>query len=133
VIEGRCICGQVRFEVRAPFEAAGYCHCRHCQRRSGSAWGAGARVAAEGVVVTAGEQRIRTWVPDSGKPKHFCSNCGGHLFAGERTPGSTMGVRLGTLEGDPGIRPEYRQWVESSPEWEPIPDDGLPRYSRGRP
>jgi hypothetical protein len=123
----------VRFEIRKPFLAAGYCHCLHCQRRSGSAWGAGGRLEPDGLVVTAGEELIRTWVPESGRPKHFCSNCGGHVFAGDREPGAVLGVRLGTLEGDPGIRPEYRQWVDSSPAWMPIPDDGLPRYPEGRP
>jgi hypothetical protein len=41
-------------------------------------------------------------------------------------------VRLGALDGDPGIRPQWRQWLESAPEWEPIPEDGLPRYPQQR-
>jgi hypothetical protein len=36
------------------------------------------------------------------------------------------------VEGDPGIRPRWRQWVESAPDWEPIPEDGLPRFPRRR-
>ena len=31
-------------------------------------------------------------------------------------------------QGDPGIRPQYRQWVSSAVSWETIPDDGLPRF-----
>ena len=43
-----------------------------------------------------------------------------------------MSVRLGTLDGDPGIRPQYRQFVAYAAPWEPIPDDGLPRYEEQR-
>ena len=51
---------------------------------------------------------------------------------GDPAAGGTVGVRLGAIDGDPGIRPRWRQWVESAPEWEPIPDDGLPRFARRR-
>ena len=43
-----------------------------------------------------------------------------------------VGIRLGTLDGDPGIRPQWHQWLDSAPDWEPIPDDGLPRFSGAR-
>ena len=44
-----------------------------------------------------------------------------------------VSVRLGAVDGDPGIRPECRQWVSSAAVWEEIPDDGLPRYDEGAP
>ena len=40
----------------------------------------------------------------------------------------TMGVRLGTIDGDPGIRPQWHQFTAYTAVWEPLPDDGLPRY-----
>jgi hypothetical protein len=43
-----------------------------------------------------------------------------------------VGVRLGALDGDPGIAPRWRQWLSSAPGWAPIPDDGLPRYPETR-
>jgi hypothetical protein len=42
-------------------------------------------------------------------------------------------VRLGTFDGDPGIKPQWRQFVAYASPWEPIPDDGLPRYPEGKP
>jgi hypothetical protein len=39
-----------------------------------------------------------------------------------------MAVRMGAFDGDPGIRPSFRQFVAYAAPWEPIPDDGLPRY-----
>jgi hypothetical protein len=37
-------------------------------------------------------------------------------------------VRLGTFDSDPGVRPAVRQFVAYAAPWEPIPDDGLPRF-----
>ncbi len=130
-LTGGCPCGTVRFEVTAPFETAGYCHCKRCQRRSGALWTLNAVVDGAGFAVVAGAEAVRTWRPETGKPKSFCGECGGHLFSG--VPGDdAIGVRLGAVDDDPGIRPSWRQWLESAPDWEPIPDDGLERFPRSR-
>ncbi len=131
-LRGRCGCGAVRFEVRAPFTRALYCHCHRCQRRTGASAAASARVARADFAVTSGADLIRSWEPEGGMPKAYCGECGGHLFAGS-LDGDFVAVRLGAVEGDPGIRPEYRQWVTSAAPWEPIPDDGLPRYEQSAP
>ena len=44
-----------------------------------------------------------------------------------------VGVRLGTLDSDPGIRPGWHQFIAYAASWEPIPQDGLPRYEETRP
>ena len=131
MVTGSCACGAVRFEVTAPFDTAGYCHCKRCQRRSGALWSLNAMVAPEALRIVAGADAIRTWRPADGFPKAFCAHCGGHLYSGDEGTG-VVGVRLGTLDGDPGIRPQWRQWLESAPGWEPIPDDGLPRFQQRR-
>lgn len=129
---GRCGCGAVRFEVRGPFLSARYCHCHRCQRRTGTGFSASARVAREDFEVLTGEDLIRSWEPAGGMPKAYCGECGGHLFAGS-LDADFVAVRLGTIDGDPGIRPEARQWVSSAASWEDIPDDGLPRYDEAAP
>jgi hypothetical protein len=131
MITGSCACGAVRFEVTAPFDTAGYCHCKRCQRRSGALWSLNAMVAPDALRIVAGADAIRTWRPADGSPKTFCAACGGHLYSGDESTG-VVGVRLGTLDGDPGIRPQWHQWLESAPDWEPIPDDGLPRFQQRR-
>jgi len=42
----------------------------------------------------------------------------------------TVWVRMGVLEADPGLRASRHTWVDSAPAWLPVPEDGLPRYSR---
>jgi hypothetical protein len=131
-LTGTCLCGAVRVRVTAPFETAGYCHCKRCQRRTGTTSTLGAKVAVDGFEVLEGGDSIRTWRPPDGQPKSFCVHCGGALFSGDLERGPTIGVRLGMLDGDPGIRPEWHQWVASAPEWAPLPDDGLPRFPGSR-
>jgi hypothetical protein len=127
-LTGGCLCGAVRFEVTEPLEVAGYCHCTRCQRRTGAAASAQARVEPGSVRIVQGEDALGAWEPPDGMAKVFCSACGAHLWSrspGESTP---LAVRLGAFDGDPGIRPSYRQHVASAAPWEPLPDDGLPRY-----
>ncbi len=127
-LTGSCLCGSVRFEVTEPLVFAGYCHCTRCQRRTGNGASASARVAPGSLRVTSGEELIRSFDPAEGFKKAFCSACGGALWAQNPSDPEMKFVRMGALDGDPGIRPSYRQFVAYAAPWEPIPDDGLPRY-----
>jgi hypothetical protein len=135
LITGGCLCGGVRYEVTAPFVSANYCHCTRCQRRTGTAASANGRTADGSFRVTQGEDLISCWDPgDGGFPKCFCSVCGSALYSKNPETGADIAVRLGTVDGDPGIRPEKHQFVAYAAVWEPLPDDGLPRFdesSRG--
>jgi hypothetical protein len=131
-LTGHCLCGRVRFEISEPLVSAGYCHCTRCQRRTGTAASASARVVPGSLRVVAGEELVRAWTPPDGFAKVFCSNCGGALWSQDPHDPEAVGVRLGTLDGDPGIRPQWHQYVAYAAPWEPIPDDGLPRFDEAR-
>ena len=132
-LTGGCLCGGVRFEVTEPLVFAGYCHCTRCRGRTGAAARASARVAPGSLRITAGEELVRSYVPPDGLAKDFCSACGAALWSRDPNDPSVMSVRLGAFDGDPGIRPSMRQYVAYAAAWEPIPDDGLPRYPEARP
>jgi hypothetical protein len=72
------------------------------------------------------------WQPDDGGEKWFCGECGSALFGRNPAHADPIGIRMGTFDGDPGIRPSVRQFVSSAAPWEPIPDDGLPRFPQSR-
>jgi hypothetical protein len=127
-LTGGCLCGAVRFEVTEPLGSAGYCHCTRCQRRTGSAASVSARVVPGSLRIVSGEELLASFDPADGFKKVFCSSCGGALWAQHPTDSLFRFVRLGTFDRDPGIRPSYRQFVAYAAPWEPIPDDGLPRY-----
>ena len=132
-LTGGCLCGAVRFEVSALLGAAGYCHCTRCQRRTGTAASPQARVAPRSLRVTQGEDEIRAYVPERGFEKLFCSRCGSALWSRDPDDHDVLSVRLGAFDGDPGVRPSFHQFVAYAAPWEPLPDDGLPRYPERRP
>lgn len=127
-LSGHCLCGGVRFEIHGELRNARYCHCTRCQRRTGTAASAQARLDPEDLRILAGEELVRAWEPPDGFAKLFCSRCGSSLFSRSPDDPRVMSVRLGVIDRDPGVRPESRQHVSSAAPWEPIPDDGLPRY-----
>jgi hypothetical protein len=132
-LTGGCNCGAVRFEVTEPLLSATYCHCTRCQRRTGTAASANARVEPGSFRVVEGEARLRAWKPESGAQKWFCGDCGSALFSRSPSDPDQVGVRLGAFDSDPEIRPGRRQFVAYAAVWEEIPDDGLPRYPETRP
>ena len=132
-LTGGCLCGGVRFEVTAPLESTGYCHCTRCQRRTGTAASPQARAARGSLRITAGEELVRSFDPDDGFSKQFCSACGSSLWSRSPHDPEVISVRLGAFDADPGVRPAYRQFVAYAAPWEPLPDDGLSRYPERRP
>jgi hypothetical protein len=91
------------------------------------------RVAREQFRLLSGEELIRVFSPEGGKAKAFCGECGSSLFGGDWPEGEEISVRLGSLEGDPQIRPQYHTFVGSRAPWDKLLDDGLPRYEELKP
>jgi hypothetical protein len=56
------------------------------------------------------------------------SHWGSALFSGDPFCDLEVAVRLGALDRDPGVRPQYRQFLAFAAPWEPVPEDGLTRY-----
>ncbi len=132
-LTGSCGCGAVKFEIDAPLVGAAYCHCTRCQRRTGGGSSATALAQPGSIRVTEGDDHLAAWAPGDGWDKLFCSECGSAMFG--RPPGTDglAAVRLGVIDGDPGVRPAARQFVAYAAPWEPIPDDGLPRFDERLP
>ncbi|HTR33376.1 MAG TPA: GFA family protein [Gaiellaceae bacterium] len=131
-LTGGCLCGGVRYEIDAPLVWAGYCHCTRCQRRTGTGSSANATVADGSLRIVAGAELVREWRhPDGGAVKCFCGTCGGALWSRHPETGETS-VRLGTIDGDPGIRPSYHQFVDYAATWEAVADDDVVRFPERR-
>jgi len=132
-LTGACGCGAVTFAIVAPPIGATYCHCTRCQRRSGTAASPQIMLAPDSFRVLSGQDSLAAWRPPDGFEKWFCRDCGSQLFSCRPGDAHPMSVRFGALDQDPGIRPTLRQFVTDAAPWEPIPDDGLPRYPERRP
>jgi hypothetical protein len=131
-LTGGCNCGGVRYEIDAPLTGANYCHCTRCQRRTGVAASAQGYPPPGAFRLVQGEELLGAWEPGDGWAKIFCTRCGSSLMSRNPQDHEQVSVRLGTFDGDPGVRPQLRQFVDYAAAWEPIPDDGLPRYPESR-
>jgi hypothetical protein len=128
-ISGGCLCGSVRFELSEPPLEAGYCHCTRCQRRTGNASSAQARIDGRTFRLLSGEQAVKAWRhPEGGFEKLFCRECGAQLFSRNPDDPKQMSVRMSAFDEDPGVRPSWRAFVANAAPWEPVPDDGLERF-----
>src|SRR5688500_14841635 len=133
MITGGCLCGAVRYEVTGPFLRAGHCHCPRCRKHSGAAIGTQGRVRREDFRLVSGEEALRVYRPaPDAAVKVFCSICGSSIFGGTWPEGPEVSIRLGSVDGDPGIRPQYHTFVDSRAPWDEITDD-LPQFPEGLP
>jgi hypothetical protein len=127
---GSCLCGGVRFVITAAFRRANHCHCSRCRKHSGTFGETQGRVPRSGFRLLDGPDLIRVFRPEGGTARAFCSVCGSSLFGASWPDGDEVSVRFGTLDGDPGLRPQYHAYVSSKAVWELVPCDGLPRYQQ---
>ena len=126
---GGCLCGAVRYECTGEPVFALLCHCRDCQRQSGSAYAAGWRVPAAGFRVTQGEPKLFVKSADSGNviTRAFCPDCGSMLFLQVSARPDLVAIRVGTLDDPSGFRPVADIFVKSAQPWDYMKPD-LPKY-----
>ena len=132
MLKGSCQCGGVHFEVPAEFENMSFCHCTTCKKISGGVGTANARARSDSIRIVEGEELLRTYQPDEGSAKTFCSTCGSNLFGGGWPASESSSVRLAAFGPDFDRKPEAHTFVRSMAAWEIVPDDGLPRYETRR-
>jgi len=128
ILTGACMCEQVRFEIDAPLVAALYCHCRRCQRRSGTAFSATAATIPGSFRLVEGAELVSSWRPADGWEKFFCRECGSHVYTTDPADPQKLSVRMGTLDCDPGIRPIVHQFTAYAAAWDPLLADELPKF-----
>lgn len=128
-IEGSCLCGRVRFQVRGEPVVMGYCHCSRCRKAGGSAFLSNIVYRRDDFAWTAGEERVATYTaaaPNSLR-RSFCTNCGAYL--GEPyCEGEHVVLAASTLDSDPGVRPTFHEYTAHKAPWFEITDD-LPQYA----
>lgn len=109
--QGGCLCGAVRYELKAPPLRVTICHCKFCQRATGSAYLVEPVFRLEDLRIAAGAPTIYDHRSEgSGKMVsiHFCATCGTKLYLSfERFP-DVCGVYAGTFD-DPN-------WFEIGPD-----------------
>jgi hypothetical protein len=121
----------VQFELPESFEPRSFCHCTTCKKLSGGVGTANGRVRSDEVNILEGEELLRTYQPEEGSAKTFCSVCGSNLFGGGWPESDQASVRLSAIDSPLEGRPKKHLYVRSVASWEILPDDGLERLDAG--
>jgi hypothetical protein len=130
---GRCVCGAVHVAIDGVPVRMAQCHCRDCQRASGTGHVSNAIFDAGDVTIT-GETRGHTVTTASGNSytRHFCPACGGRLYAiNTGRPGMVI-VHVGMLDDTSWFNPEVVIYTRSRPHWD-ITTDAVPNYEMAPP
>ena len=118
----------MKFELTGEFESMAFCHCTTCKKISGGVGTANGRVRTSAIRVVEGLDLLRTYEPDEGTAKTFCSVCGSNLFGGGWPESEQASVRLSAIDTPFEGRPRSHIYIRSVAPWETVPDDGLARF-----
>ena len=96
----------------------GNCHCRDCQRATGSAY-ASALLVPQSAVTIIGDVKYHEVIGDSGSivGRGFCPNCGSRLFSKPPIP-ELMGIMAGSLDDPSWFSPTMDLYTASSQPWD---------------
>jgi len=121
--EGGCACGASRFKYEGDIQGKALCHCRDCQKITGSTYSTNIIVPGDGFEVLSGSPKTWSKKADSGNEitSHFCGECGSTLWRDGETFGPSKVVKVGVMDdpkaiedAKPGIElyvPERISWV----------------------
>ena len=129
LLTGGCACAAIRYECEAEPLLALNCHCRDCQRASGTAFVAILRVSAAAFKVTKGTPKFYTVTGDSGNKvnRGFCPECGSPLFSRLCGMPDIVGVRVGSLDNPSRYHPVMDIFVTSAQPWDSMNPE-LPKF-----
>ena len=129
VFEGRCSCRALTYQMTTRPMITHCCHCRYCQRETGSAFAVNAIIEADRVVVTSGETVEATIPSESGKGLILvrCAACLVPVWSHYVQDRFTCWVRVGTLLESDRIKPDVHIFTASKQTWVTIPED-LPSF-----
>jgi hypothetical protein len=129
-VRGSCLCGGVRYEIDPPLGPALHCHCSMCRKAQGSAFRSRAAVRRASFRFVAGEDLLTRYESSPGTRRCFCRTCGSPIASFFADAPDVIGLPLGALDDDPGVRPALHVHVASKAPWYEI-TDALPRYATG--
>ncbi|MGH7843405.1 MAG: GFA family protein [Candidatus Binataceae bacterium] len=123
-LAGGCACGAIRYKLTAPPLIVHACHCRDCQRLSGSAFAINLWIERKFVEAAGATPESFRLAGGTGKPHQvfFCDKCGVYLWSVyHAVPGDFLFVRAGTLDKPSAIRPDVHIFTRSKLPWLELP------------
>lgn len=126
---GSCLCNQIKFEVIGDFQNFFLCHCKHCQKDTGSAHGANLFSTTAKLSWISGETLAKTFVlPNTRHTKSFCTHCGSALPSLQMN-GKLLVVPAGSLDSELSQVPDGHLFCASKAHWD-VALEKIKRFDR---
>jgi hypothetical protein len=128
-LTGGCACGAVRFRLESPPMFVHCCHCKDCQRQTGSAFVLNALIETDRVTILQGEIARSPMPTESGRPHGIdrCKVCGTAVWSEYGGIAKLRFVRVGTLDDPTTVTPNVHIYVRSKLPWVTLPE-GVPTF-----
>lgn len=119
---GSCQCGSVRYIVGGEPLMVYACHCKDCQKRTGSAFSMGAIFPANALEIT-GE--LTSWSRTSERgntnTRFSCARCGNVMYGSSDSSPDLIKLQPGTLDDSSNVQPEAHIWMREAQPWIQLP------------
>jgi len=126
--KGRCLCGQVQFEIHGELRGIVNCHCSKCRKFHGN-YGAYTSVKVENLAIT--EKTSLKWFKSptdetANVHRGFCSECGSSLFWHPKDQ-PYIAIAAGSLDSPTNLNTIGHVWCSQKADFYKIEDD-LPQF-----
>jgi hypothetical protein len=129
-INGGCLCGQVRYSAKADPAFVGVCHCKNCQKQTGTAFSVLVGVPKSALSI---DGKITTFhdTGSSGQSveRNFCPECGSPIFTAAAAIPDITFIKAGTIDDTSWLDPTVHIYCDSKEAWAPIPE-GTQRFAK---
>jgi len=128
-LEGGCACGAVRYRLKSAPMFVHCCHCRDCQRQTGSAFVLNALIETDRIAVLSGAPTPVAVPTDSGQPHEIyrCPACRTAVWSEYGGRAALRFVRVGTLDDPASLPPDVHIYTRSKLPWVTLPA-GVPAF-----
>src|SRR5215813_6508963 len=124
---GGCACWAIRYEVTAEPIVMFNCHCRDCQKTTGSGYTPVFYVPANAFKITKGTPK---YYMVGGNVRGLCPECGSRLFGGKSEQG--QGITASSLDDPSVFKPQFQIFISAAQPWDHM-DDQLPKFQKYAP
>lgn len=125
VIKGGCLCGAVRYRSEAKPVMQVVCHCKTCQKNTGSAFSTNVAVPEDSLTVEGDTLRCyEDHSGASGQPfyRYYCGSCGSHIYSRGPATGPVAFIKAGTLDDASWLAPSLHIWCAEMQPWVTVPE-----------
>ena len=128
---GGCLCGNIKYKFnREDVVSAGHCHCKDCQKITGSGKATIVFIPTKSLKIT-NNYKVYSVIGHDGTNVHrgFCPNCGSPVISYVTEQPDLRFIKAGSLDNSSWINIESSFWGISANKWDPV-NDNIPCFEQ---